>query len=243
MYSNIKRIYTQYSLNSDNHITLTSSQIHYLKNVLRIKVNDRINIFEGKSGEWETVVISVNRDNTVLRVIKNLIKMKESKDIWLIFAPIKQIRMNITIQKATELGVAKIFPCITDFTNIRNINIKNLQDNAIEAAEQSERLDIPKIEKVTDLALLLSEWPKDRKLVFCDERINSEKLITKKIFSISRNYKKWAVIVGPEGGFSDSERTEILKIDNVINVSLGEELLRSDTATIVSLFCIQQFLS
>ena len=117
-----------------------------------------------------------------MRVINNIIKIKKSNDVWLIFAPIKQHRMSLAVQRATELGVAKIIPCITEFTNIRTINIKNLYDNAIEAAEQSERLDIPKIENQVNLKLLLSEWPIDRKLIYCDEKINHEESIIKKLF-------------------------------------------------------------
>ena len=166
------RIFVSKSISSNLMVYIKDKQHHFLKNVLRAKINDQINIFDGFSGEWETKIISINRDNTVLRVIKNIRKIKESSDIWLIFSPIKQHRMSLAIQKATELGVSKIIPCITEYTNISSINAKNLYHNAIEAAEQSERLDIPKIEKQIDLKSLLLEWPEDRKLVYCDEKIN-----------------------------------------------------------------------
>ena len=97
--------------------------------------------------------------------------MKKSNDVWLIFSPIKQYRMNLAIQKATELGVSRIVPCITQYTNISSVNLKNLRDNAIESAEQSERLDVPKIDEQIDLQTLLLEWPNNRKLVYCDEKI------------------------------------------------------------------------
>ena len=102
--------------------------------------------------------------------------------------------MNIAIQKATELGVAKIIPCITEYTNIRNIRINNLYDNAIEAAEQSERLDVPKIENKIDLNLLLSKWPPDRKLIYCDEGINSDQSIIKILFQPKEYSNKWIII-------------------------------------------------
>ena len=138
-------------------IYIRNKQHHFLKNVLRAKINDHINIFDGITGEWETSIIAINRDNTVLKVVKNVRKMKKLNDIWLIFAPIKQFRMGIAIQKATELGVTKIIPCITEFTNIREVNLNNLFLNAIEAAEQSKRLDVPVVEKQVDINLLLSE--------------------------------------------------------------------------------------
>ena len=128
------RIFIDKYITSNLMIYIKDKQHHFLKNVLRVKINDKINIFDGSSGEWETTVISVNKYNTVLRVEDNIIKMKKSNDIWLVFAPIKQYRMSLVIQKATELGVSKIIPCITEYTNIRTIKSKSLYDNAIEAS-------------------------------------------------------------------------------------------------------------
>ena len=160
------RIFVSKTISSNLMVYIKDKQHHFLKNVLRVKINDQINIFDGISGEWETNIISINRDNTVLRVTKNISKIKESSDVWLIFSPIKQHRMSLAIQKATELGVSKIIPCITEYTNIRTINTKNLYFNAIEAAEQSERLDIPTIEKQIDLRSLLLKWALQRVTYF-----------------------------------------------------------------------------
>ena len=150
--------------------------------------------------------------------------------------------MSLAIQKATELGVSKIIPCITEYTNIRTINIKNLYDNAIEAAEQSERLDVPSIEKQIDLKLLLSEWPSCRKLIYCDEKIKYGKSIIETLLSFKEYNYQWGVLIGPEGGFSDSEKELISLNKNVVIVSLGERLLRSDTAITASLFCVQELI-
>ena len=237
------RIFVGKSISSNLMIYIKDKQHHFLKNVLRVKINDEINIFDGISGEWKTKVISINRTNTVLQVIKNICKMNKSNDLWLIFAPIKQYRMNLAIQKATELGVSKIIPCITEFTNIRTFNFKNLYDNAIEAAEQSERLDIPKIENQIDLKSLLSEWPIDRKLIYCDEKIYHGKSFIETLLNLKNHVNKWAVLIGPEGGFADLEKEILIKNKNVISVTLGDKLLRSDTAITVSLFCIQQLLT
>jgi len=237
------RIFVNKSISSNLIIYIKDKQHHFLKNVLRIKVNDEINIFDGITGEWKSTVMSINRENTVLRVTNIINKLKKSNDIWLVFSPIKQHRMSLAIQKATELGVSKIIPCITEFTNIRKINAKNLNDNAIEAAEQSERLDIPRIEKQVDLTTLLSNWPEDRKLIYCDEKIKEKRSIIDLLLPCKEAEKKWAVLIGPEGGFSDSEQELITKSKNVLSVSLGERLLRSDTAITVSLFCIQEILS
>jgi 16S rRNA (uracil1498-N3)-methyltransferase len=237
------RIFVSQTISSNLIIYIKNKQHHFLKNVLRTKINDKINIFDNKTGEWEASIASINRDNIVLRVIKNINIFKKSPDIWLIFAPIKHHRMALAIQKATELGVSSIIPCVTEFTNIKNLNIRNLIDNTIEAAEQSERLDLPEIVKETNLQTLLSNWPDDRTLIYCDEKLTNEKQIIESLLPLKNSNNKWAVLVGPEGGFSNLEKNLITKSKNVLPVSLGERVLRSDTAITVALFCIQELLS
>ena len=166
--------------------------------------------------------------------------MQSSSDLWLIFAPIKQNPMSIAIQKATEIGVSKIIPCFTEYTNFKKINLKNLHQNAIEASEQSQRLDVPNIEKEVDLKSLLQNWPKDRKLIYCDEKNTDKKSIIETITPLKNTANKWSVLIGPEGGFSETEQDLILKNNNVVSVSLGNTVLRSDTAITVALFCIKQ---
>ena len=237
------RIYINKQISSNLLIYIKNKQHHYLKNVMRIQINDSIKIFDGITGEWLSNVLSINRDSTVLRVIEKTNNIVKGLDVWLIFAPIKQHRMSIAIQKATELGVSKIFPCLTKYTNFKKININNLQLNAIEAAEQSERLDVPKIENPKELHLLLASWPKDRHLIFCDEKDSCDNNIVESLLSLKNsNNKRWGVLVGPEGGFSAVEKDLINKNKSAIAVSLGKRVLRSDTAITVSLFCIQQLL-
>ena len=236
------RIYINKLISSSLLIYIKDKQHHFLKNVLRIKINDKIIVFDGKTGEWEAAVISVNRDNIVLRVIKLNKKIKKSNDIWLIFSPIKQSRMSIAIQKATELGVSKIIPCFTEFTNIKKINLQNIKDNSIEAAEQCGRMDLPIIEKQTSINDLLLNWPDDRKIIFCDEKIENNKSILETLYSYKNALNKSSLLIGPEGGFSNSEREILKKNKNVISVSLGQNVLRSDTAITVALFSIQQLL-
>ena len=232
------RIFVNKSISSNLIIYVKNKQHHFLKNVMRIKVNDKINVFDGTSGEWTSKVISINRENTALLVTENIKKMQSSSDLWIIFAPIKQNRMRIAIQKATEIGVSKIIPCFTEYTNFNKINLKNLYQNTIEASEQSDRLDIPSIEKEVDLKSLLQNWPKDRKLIYCDEKNKDNKSIIETIINLKKTTNKWSVLVGPEGGFSDTEQNMILKNINVVPVSLGKTILRSDTAITTSLFCI-----
>tara|TARA_Y100000590_G_C15598558_1_gene969074 strand:- start:189 stop:917 length:729 start_codon:yes stop_codon:yes gene_type:complete len=235
------RIFIGKAISSNLVLYIKNKQHHFLKNVLRIKIDDIVNIFDGISGEWQTKVISINRDNTVLQVIDKIRDLTKSPNIWLIFGPLKQQRMNIVIQKATELGVSKIIPCLTDRTNVRNLNIDNLKENAIEAAEQSYRLDIPIIHDEIELSDLLASLPEDRLILFCDTSHN-KKINISSIQSLKNNYTSFGVLVGPEGGFSKSEKDLILKKKNILPISLGDRILRSDTAITVSLFLVLELL-
>ena len=237
------RIFINKAISSNLLIYLKGKQLHFLKNVMRVKINDEIDVFDGLTGEWKALIMSINRDTIVLKV-KNLnIKYKKNNDVWLIFSPIKQHRMSIAIQKATELDVSRIIPCITEFTNLRKINIKNLYENAIEAAEQSQRLDIPKIDYEININEMLEKWPKDRKIIFCDEKIEDNQSVVEKLSPFKNFLNKSAVFIGPEGGFSNKERDILRNNKEVISVSLGDKVLRSDTAITVALFSIQQLLS
>ena len=235
------RLYFDKKLSINIMIYIKEKQHHFLKNVLRIKVEDFITVFDGVTGEWITEVISVNRDNIVLQIKKKISEIKEETDLWLIFSPIKLFRMNITIQKATELGVSQFFPCSTQNTNQSKINMRNLYMNIVEAAEQSERLTLPKLNEVVNLNNLLRDFPKDRGLIFCNENDKNLPNIFNALENKSSIFKKWAILIGPEGGFSETETKEILSISSTIPVSLGKRILRSDTATIAALFAVQSF--
>ena len=235
------RLYFDKKLSPNIMIYIKEKQHHFLKNVLRIKVEDLITVFDGVTGEWITEVISINRDNIVLQIKKKISEIIEETDLWLIFSPIKLFRMNITIQKATELGVSQFFPCITQNTNQSKINMRNLYMNIVEAAEQSERLTLPKLNEVVNLNNLLRDFPKDRGLIFCNENDKNLPNIFNALENKSSIFKKWAILIGPEGGFSETETKEILSISSTIPVSLGKRILRSDTATTVALFAVQSF--
>ena len=236
------RLFINKQLSSNLMIYVKGKQHHYLKNVMRIQINDTIRIFDGKTGEWSSQVLSINRDNIVLSVNVKIKEIIKDSDVWLIFSPIKQYRMNLVVQKATELGASKLIPCITEYANIRLVNLQNLKKNAIEASEQSERLDIPNIEKPIQIESLLSSWPDDRYLIYCDEKLYKTKNIFESLLPIQHDTKKYAVLVGPEGGFSNSEKELIMNIKKVLPISLGNKLLRSDTAITVALFCVQELI-
>ena len=233
------RLFIQKQISPNLMIYIKGKQRHFLKNVLRVRLNDIISIFDGLTGEWHANIISISKEKIAIKVLKKIREFEVQPDIWLIFAPIRQIRLNITIQKAVELGVSKFVPCKTEFSNFDKLNYKNLELNAIEASQQCERLDIPIIEKIIDLKSLLGKFPSERALVFCDESNPDLPSIYDMVKSNTNTYSKWAVIIGPEGGFSDQEKHSIAEVSNVLRVTLGKRILRSDTAAISSLFCIQ----
>ena len=233
------RLFIEKQISQNLMIYIKEKQHHFLKNVLRVQLDDVINLFDGITGEWRSQVISISKNKTTLKIEKKIREFETQPDIWLIFAPIKLFRLNIIIQKAVELGVSKFIPCKTEFSNFDKLNYKNLELNAIEAAQQCERLDVPKIEKIINLDAMIKELPDDRALVFCDESDTNLPSIYDELKSHLNNYSKWSVIIGPEGGFSKEERELIKKQNNVLRVTLGSRILRSDTAAISSLFCIQ----
>ena len=233
------RLFIEKQISQNLMIYIKEKQHHFLKNVLRVNLNDEINVFDGITGEWRSQVISISKDKTALKIEKKIREFETQPDIWLIFAPIKLFRLNIIIQKAVELGVSKFVPCKTEFSNFDKLNYKNLELNAIEAAQQCERLDVPKIEKIINLETIIKELPDDRALVFCDESDTNLPSIYDELRLNLNNYSKWSVIIGPEGGFSNAERELLKKQKNLIRVTLGSRILRSDTAAISSLFCIQ----
>ena len=233
------RLFISKKLSLNMMVCIKDQQHHFLKNVLRAKINDVIMLFDNKTGEWKSRVISIDRDNSMLKVLEKNREINKEADIWLAFSPIKQHRLNITIQKATELGVTKLIPCKTDYTNNNFLNYKSLDLNIIEAAEQCHRLTLPILEKQITLENLINNHPKDRALIFCNEQDNKGESMFTVILSLKNIYDKWTVLIGPEGGFSEVEIENIKKTPNLVPVSLGKRILRSDTATIAALFCLQ----
>ena len=242
MYSNIKRLYVDEMLKINSLIVLTGRKHHYLKNVIRINQDDFIRLFNGKEGEWLSRVTRVDKKNITLNVEKKLLNQQDSLNLWLFFAPIKINRLNILVQKSTELGVSKFFPIKTKRTNLKNLNINNLKQNAISASEQSGRLNIPIIENEKEIRYINNSLLSNRCLIYCDEKSLKVSSITNTMNKINKKFTKWALLIGPEGGFSDDERKKIMNLNNAYSVSLGKRILRSDTAAIAALFYIQQFI-
>ena len=226
--SNIRLFYNE-SLSLNLTATLDKSQSHYVSKVMRVNENEVFSLFNS-SGEWEAKIINISKSIVEFNVTRQLRQKENTKELWLAFSPIKSNYFNFMIQKATELGVTKFLPIIFDRTIVRKINKERLEKVIIEAAEQSNRINVPKIEEPQKLKHFLSN---EMDLIFTDLNATNTKINLKKLTT-----KPICVIIGPEGDFSEEERIEILKFNGVQPIKINENILRSETAVISALSII-----
>jgi 16S rRNA (uracil1498-N3)-methyltransferase len=226
--SNIRLFYRE-SLSLNLTATLDKSQSHYVSKVMRIKENEVFSLFNS-GGEWEAKILAISKSIVEFNVTKQLRQKENLKELWLAFSPIKSNYFNFMMQKATELGVTKFLPIIFDRTIVRKINKERLEKVIIEAAEQSNRINVPKIEEPQKLKNFLSN---DMDLIFTDLNTSNTKIDLKKLTT-----KPTCVIIGPEGDFSEEEREKILKFKGVQPIKINENILRSETAVISALSII-----
>ena len=227
--SNIRLFYRE-SLSLNLTATLDKSQSHYLNKVMRIKENEVFSLFNS-SGEWEAKILRISKSIVEFNITKQLRQKENFKELWLAFSPIKSNYFNFMIQKATELGVTKFLPIIFDRTIVRKINKERLEKVIIEAAEQSNRINVPNIEDSQNLNNFLNK--NDVDLIFTDLNSNNNKVDLKKLSN-----KPTCIFVGPEGDFSESERKEILSYKGVQAIKINENILRSETAVISAISII-----
>ncbi len=233
------RLYCRQDLKMNAEINLDFSKRHYLINVMRKKIEDQILIFNEFSGEWLAEIKDINKSFCSLKCLKKTKEIEIVSDLWLLFSPVKNSRLDFLVQKATELGVSKILPVKTDNCQYSKLNIKKLKLNIVEATEQTGRISMPEITEFENLNNVLESWDEKRVIIFCDESL-SEKGNNYKFFNFDKFKKKSAaILIGPEGGFSNSEKKLILSKKNVLSVSLGPRILRSDTAVVSSITLYQ----
>ena len=203
---------------------LDKDQSHYLSIVMRVKENEVFSLFN-KEGEWEAKVLGISKNTVEFKIIKQIRQKEITRELWLAFSPIKSNYLNFLMQKATELGVTKFLPIIFDRTVVRKINKDRLEKIVIEASEQSNRINVPKIEDAQDLNGFLKKNSMD--LIFTDLNSNIYKIDKSKFTD-----KPVCIIIGPEGDFSETEREKILSFKGVQPIKINENILRSETAVI-----------
>jgi 16S rRNA (uracil1498-N3)-methyltransferase len=234
------RLFVDEPLASGAALTLTRAQAHYVSTVMRLRPGDRLAVFNGRDGEWRASVAEASRGRCRLEVLTRNLPQSAGVDLWLLFAPLKAGPTDVLVTKATELGVAALWPVRTEFTQSARVNSARVRANAVEAAEQCGRLELPAVFAPAPLAEVLAGWQPERCLLVCDEagapaiatvlaRARAEKV----------EARSWAVLVGPEGGFSTADRETMRTVPELLRVGLGPRILRAETAALAALTCWQ----
>ncbi|MCP5038606.1 MAG: 16S rRNA (uracil(1498)-N(3))-methyltransferase [Rhodobacteraceae bacterium] len=224
------RLYVDHPLGQGQSVPVDRAQAHYLFGVMRLATGDRVTLFNGRDGEFPAEVQEAGKRRGELRCLEQSRPLMLPPDLWLIFAPIKKARTDFIVEKAVEMGAARIMPVMTDFTNSERIRRDRLQAHAVEAAEQCGGTFVPEVTELVKLDRLLANWPDERQLMFCDEA-----LVGARETLGNAGGDKWAILIGPEGGFSDAERTRLHAMKQAHSVSLGPRILRADTAAVAAL--------
>jgi len=239
------RLYVEHPLAPQARLPLEKAQANYLRNVLRLGSGDEVLVFNGRDGEWLAVLSEDGRRAASLTVADRTRAQAPSGDLHCLFAPLKHARLDYMVQKAVEMGVARLQAVLMQHGQVRRINLERMRANAIEAAEQCGILDLPEIAEPLPFDRMLAERDPGRLLVFCDEdaEVADPVAALAAARAGARNAPPpLAVLLGPEGGFSDAERAALLGLPNVVRLALGPRILRADTAAVAALALVQTVL-
>ena len=225
------RLYFQQEIVNLQPLFPSKRQIHYLKNVLRLRNNENINIFNGRE-EWDA---RVRIDKNKMYLVPTSLNRTDEKDqdIWICFSLIKSRNINFLLEKTTEIGVTKFIPIKSEYSEKLKLNYERLKKIIIESVEQSNAIQVPTIDPLSKLDKLLEKWDEERTIILCNEKLKSSK-----IFDLKLKNKKYAIFVGPVGGWSLDD-LKFFDKKPVSHVSLGKNILKADTAAIFSLSCLR----
>lgn len=224
----LPRLYVPEPLTAGATLTLRDAPANYLGNVLRLRPGDKVKLFDDKTGEWLATLGDVAKKSVTLTIGEQLHLRERVPDLWLLFAPIKRGRIDWLVEKATELGVDRLMPVLTARTVVDRLNLDRLRAHAIEAAEQCERTALPVLEELTKLKAVLKDWEKGRALYFADEEGGAP-------LAEAARPGPAAILIGPEGGFTDEERALIRAHPAACAITLGPRILRADTAALAAI--------
>ena len=224
--SSLPRLFVEEELSEGATIIVDAAQANYLAAVLRLAPGAEVKLFDDRTGEWLAEIADAGKKRVTLRLLRKLREREPVPDLWLLFAPIKRGRIDWLVEKATELGAARLVAVITQRTIVDKLNLDRLRAHIVEAAEQCERTALPELSEPQKLGKLLQAWPADRTLFFADEAGGE---------AFSAAPGPAAILIGPEGGFTDEERAAIRALPQARPVSLGPRILRADTAAIAAL--------
>ena len=233
------RLYFPDKIQSDLSSHLTNEQTHYVKDVMRLKIGDKLSIFN-TLGEWNAAIESYEKNGAKIKIMEKARDKDNEKNIWLAFSPIKQNSLNFLIQKGTELGVQKFIPILSDRTIVREVNIERIKKIIVEASEQSNRISVPEINIPDSLKNFLSIFPRNGCLIFCD--INSNQNNLKNIFE-KKVDGPVCILIGPEGDFSENERKMIIDHNQTYSISLAKNILKAETAALSAITIVNHYLN
>jgi 16S rRNA (uracil1498-N3)-methyltransferase len=216
------------SLGEGAQVDLDAGQTNYLGNVMRLRAGAELLVFDGRSGEWLARIADAGKKRMTLTVERKTREAETIPDVWLAFAPVKRTQTDWLIEKATELGVAKLVPVMTQRTNSERVKLERLQTIAIEAAEQCGRTLLPEIAEPISLAAMLEQRDRSRALYFADEAGGASP-------ADALRPGPALILIGPEGGFTEDERASIRAAENAVTISLGPRILRAETAALAAL--------
>ena len=216
-------------------VPLSREQAHYLTGVLRLGQGERVRVFNGRDGEWLASLTDISKKSASLRCEKHFADVAVPPDIDYLFAPLKHARLDYMVQKATELGARRLRPVMTARTIVDRVNLDRMRANAIEAAEQCNLVFVPEVSEPQKLEKVLTSWDKGRALIYCDETAQGENPLT----ALKGMRPPAAVLVGPEGGFTDAEQILLKSSPFVTAISMGPRVMRADTAAVAALALVQ----
>jgi 16S rRNA (uracil1498-N3)-methyltransferase len=240
----IPRLYVTADLATGDVLRLDERSGHYLRNVLRRAASDAVSVFNGRDGEYAGEIAHCDKRAVDIRLSRQTRPQETGPDLWLCFAPLKKDAIDFLVEKATELGVAAFHPLFTQHTSVTRLNEDRLASNAIEAAEQCERLTVPSISPAQTLDQCLANWDPERQMILCAEAgpVLPMADALHRFTDTPAKPNRWAILCGPEGGFARSELDRLAKLPFVTPVGLGPRILRADTAALAALAIFQAVL-
>ncbi len=230
------RVYLDTPLAAGQEVPFGRDQTNYLQNVLRLERGDELLLFNGRDGEWQASLAGTGKRALSAVVGARTREQPAPSDLHFLFAPLKHARLDYLVQKAVEMGASRLQPVITQHTQVARINLDRIRANVTEAAQQCGILSVPEVAEPVGLKAVIDRDP-DRLLVFCDEDAEVKDPVA--ALAAARAHLPLAVLIGPEGGFAETERAALLKRPNVVRIALGPRILRADTAAVAALALVQ----
>ena len=225
------RLFVEHALGPGQPVPVGADQAHYLFGVMRLGVGAAVLLFNGRDGEWRADVAEAGKRGGILVCGVQTKPLQLPCDLWLLFAPIKKARTDFIVEKAVELGVARILPVQSQHTHADRIRQDKMQAHAMEAAEQCGATVVPEVAELAGLEKVLAGWDSARRILWCDEALAG---LPSALANGARR-QPWAILIGPEGGFSDREQARLRGMECVVPISLGPRILRADTAAVAAL--------